>query len=334
MMSEILKKVIWFRYVDDVFCVSDENFDFEDLLLTINGLCESINFTIEYESEEKLAFLDVLVKRSESGKPEFSVFRKDTHVDNYLHAFSDTDDSVKIGVIAGMYLRALRICSPINLNNEFAYIKNIFKNLGYSESFISKGLYKARKSFYRVNDGERKKYENVLVVPKNDICNLNEIPKEIKLVSRRGISIGKLVKVKNNQNANDNSGIYAIPCTACEKVYVGESDNFKRRMREHGYSKRDGDMNSALVVHESEKPGHIVNIHESELFYPINNVEIRKVLEQFIIAQNATFNLSSASEKIDDIVVSYLNKTKCGVSILSSFVNLKDKWKGRSFDVG
>ena len=33
LMNDLLKDIVWMRYVDDVFCVVNENFDFETSLI-------------------------------------------------------------------------------------------------------------------------------------------------------------------------------------------------------------------------------------------------------------------------------------------------------------
>ena len=115
--SELLSNVIdentpWMRYVDDIFSVcslSDEQFNvfFERL----NSLCPSIKFQIEWESNNKLSFLDIQLVRQEN-QVFYKVFRKPTHSNMYIHYFSYHKETIKLAVLSSLFLRAYRICSP------------------------------------------------------------------------------------------------------------------------------------------------------------------------------------------------------------------------------
>ena len=60
-----------------------------------------------------------------------------THNKNdYIHFHSRHNDKIKIGLIIGFYLRALRIYSPQHLDEEFKYIEYFFKSLAYPKFFI------------------------------------------------------------------------------------------------------------------------------------------------------------------------------------------------------
>ena len=57
-----LKPVIWLRYVDDIFIIfKGTQEDFDRFFRYVNSILPSIKFTVEYENENKLSFLDVLV---------------------------------------------------------------------------------------------------------------------------------------------------------------------------------------------------------------------------------------------------------------------------------
>ncbi|XP_076036095.1 uncharacterized protein LOC143022045 [Oratosquilla oratoria] len=60
---------------------------------------------------------DILVIRN-CDQLSFSVYRKPTHTGSYLHFFSHHPEKVKYSVASGLYLRALRLCSPQHLEEE------------------------------------------------------------------------------------------------------------------------------------------------------------------------------------------------------------------------
>ena len=81
----------------------------------IINLYSFLSFTHEWESENSIAFLDILILKTFSGL-KFKVFRKATHSNSYLHFFSFHSINIKISVAQGRFLRAFHICSDEFLN--------------------------------------------------------------------------------------------------------------------------------------------------------------------------------------------------------------------------
>ena len=82
--SSPYKPRIWKRYVDDTFTVLDRG-SVDSFLQHLNNQETSIRFTMETESDSKLAFLDTAVSREPDGRLTTSVYpRKPTHTDQYL----------------------------------------------------------------------------------------------------------------------------------------------------------------------------------------------------------------------------------------------------------
>lgn len=65
------KVVFWKRYVDDVFAVinGDEN-DADGIRQSLNTYHNQIQFTMEKETNEEIAFLDILIERKSIGNIE------------------------------------------------------------------------------------------------------------------------------------------------------------------------------------------------------------------------------------------------------------------------
>ena len=73
----------WNRYVDDTFVIVHTNM-VDHLLGQLGRVFPSINFTMEIEKENKLAFLDVEVHRKPDSSPKTSVYRKPTNTSRLL----------------------------------------------------------------------------------------------------------------------------------------------------------------------------------------------------------------------------------------------------------
>ena len=78
--SALLRPRMWVRYVDDTFVLwpQDDEQELNAFLQHLNSQQPAIQFTMEKEKDERIAFLDVLVERRE-GSISTGVYRKDTH---------------------------------------------------------------------------------------------------------------------------------------------------------------------------------------------------------------------------------------------------------------
>ncbi|BHF70935.1 hypothetical protein SprV_0401398800 [Sparganum proliferum] len=104
------KPKFWARYVNDTFVVIDR-----DQLLTfkerLNAVFPDIQFTMEKEENNQLAFLDVLVCRKDCGGLKTKVFRKATNTMQVLNFNSNHPISHKRSCVRTLYRRVETHCS-------------------------------------------------------------------------------------------------------------------------------------------------------------------------------------------------------------------------------
>ena len=105
----------------------------------LNGQHPNIKFTIEHEKENKLAFLDVLVTRSET-RLCTGVYRKPTHTDRYIPFHSHHHRRTITGVLRCMHNRAHRICDSTSRKPEFQQLQSVFQANGFPEDLVKKTL--------------------------------------------------------------------------------------------------------------------------------------------------------------------------------------------------
>ena len=114
------------RYVDDTFCLFNNE---QDALLFFNFLSSqhtNIKFTMDKESNKMLAFLDVYINNKDPSNLLMSVYRKKTFTGLLTNFYSFTSYSYKIGLIRTLVDRAYKI------NNTLAKFNDDVKNLmGY-----------------------------------------------------------------------------------------------------------------------------------------------------------------------------------------------------------
>ena len=94
----------WDRYVDDVLATVKKD-KTDDILLTINNTTKNIKFTKEEEHDNKLAFLDVLITKTDNGTLTTQVYRKKTHTDLILNYNSNHPTQHKVNCIKTLFNR-------------------------------------------------------------------------------------------------------------------------------------------------------------------------------------------------------------------------------------
>ena len=128
------------RCVDDVLVIwphGDQRL--EEFHLHLNGQNPSIQFTLEKESEGRIAFLDAQLERRGAGVLT-SVFRKKTHTDRYLNFNSNHPTKVKRGIIQCLRHRAEKVCSGGTRWKELGHLRQVFNANAYPETVVNRNL--------------------------------------------------------------------------------------------------------------------------------------------------------------------------------------------------
>ena len=248
------KPKMWRRYVDDVLVVWPHG----DQLLQefhqhLNKQNLSIQFTVERESEGKIAFLDVQLEKR-GPKIVTSVFRKKTHTDRYLHFDSNHPARVKRGIIQCLRHRAEKVCDGSTRWPEIGHLRQVFKANGYPDAVVKKNL-RARPTPANSSQTNQPapKLLRLPYIPElseriERVCR----PLGVKTVCKsRGTLRNSLVRVKQPREDKKKKGvIYEVPCQDCECVYIGEtSRTLEKRLSEHKNAVKKHDTKNGIAVH-------------------------------------------------------------------------------------
>ena len=174
-----------------------------------------------------------------------------------------------------MFLRALRICSPEFIDEEFDNIFRISERLKYPRYFIESSLQKARKTFYSVTTREPFNHNNLLVLPYNE--NMKNVPRfcqkfDINVVFKFSNTLRNML-IKNSPSLC-NGCVYEIPCKDCNCKYIGQTGKgLATRIKQHKYSIRSGQMSNALFLHRNND-NHVIDWDSSKVLVNCNNVTI------------------------------------------------------------
>ena len=308
--------LIWLRYVDDIFSFWPNSLsNFADFFTKLNNLVPSINFKVEWENNNSLPFLDILVTHM-NDLLTFTVYRKPTHCDMYIHYYSYHNDEIKLSVISTMFLRALRICSPQHLDNENSKIWSIFRKLKYPDWFIKKGYLKARKTFYVPSSNPTNTKPYLCLPYVKSLESIKSVSKDLDVnIAFKYTSSIKSNLVHNNLSAKAEGGIYKIPCKDCDLVYIGETGrSLDVRLKEHKRSVKNCNTNNANFVHAYDNDHHI-NWESSKMILKCNNSKKRKILESVCIQNNNNFNLNLGMFKLDPLMRTLVAKSLPDIGI-------------------
>ena len=103
----------------------------------LNQIHPQIQFTAEYEIENQLPFLDVLVEKGTNNNLQLSVYRKPTHTGLYINWLSFVPYRYKLNLIKCLLDKAFKICSnrPL-MKKEFDFISTLLGKNGYPKRLI------------------------------------------------------------------------------------------------------------------------------------------------------------------------------------------------------
>ena len=229
----------------------------------INSVNEHIKFTQEELKDSKLAFLDCLVTVQSDGSLETSVYRKDTHTDQYLLFDSHHPLVHKLGVIRTLFHRANTIPSSEDAKEqEREHLQKALNLCGYRNWTFQKALSQT-KSTDKVaaarktqDDGEVTRGRNITIPY---VSGLSE--KLRRIFRDKGVPVSfkpkntlrqALVHPKDKQPKDRQSNIvYAIQCqdSGCEELYIGETkQTLAKRMSQHRRAST-GCGDSAVYTH-------------------------------------------------------------------------------------
>ena len=320
--SEILplyagpQPLFWKRYVDDVLCLVPKDFKLESYLHFLNSIYPSLKFTYEWETERKIPFLDVLIENC-STYFQFSVYRKPTHSESYLHYYSYCAESIKLSVAKSLFLRAYRVCGDNNMHLEINHIKKTLKKLAYPDKVLSKALSKAKQHYYRfdieVTPPKKECSRNLIIPFLPDLLmkkkSLQSFNTDVVFTYKNKLS-SALTYNKPKTEKKIASGVYEIPCSSCPKLYVGETGrDIRTRMREHQYDIITSNPESAVAQHTILED-HRFDFSKAKIIHPCSNRRRRHVIEsaliQFYSKKGLSVNLNSGFTPHNDLFSRYI----------------------------
>ena len=232
-----LKPTVYFRFLDDIFCVWDHGHDnLQTFLEILNSHHPAVKLTASIE-EISNNFLDVTIFKGpllqEKGIFDTKVYFKPTDTHQLLHKMSFHPKHTFQGILKSQIMRFYRICSQ---NSDFdAACILVFRALR-TRGYSARSLRHIKvQTLNGIKSGKMILPPGITAEPESDhftepcehrFCHTCEYVTECNAVTS---NTNKFVfKIRQNLNCNSSNIIYLIQCKECYKQYIGQT---KRSLR-------------------------------------------------------------------------------------------------------
>jgi hypothetical protein len=257
----------YIRYVDDVVAVVKDNE--KELLEELNKRHPAIKFTVEYESDNKLPFLDLMLHR-EKKRVTIDIYRKPTDAPLCINNSSSHSKLHKLAAFEFAIFRLWNL--PLNRqrrDKEMKYILDMAKINGYEREDIIDLYYKHKrkshlKSITTLSRAEKKRksvrnksgrevnkfikvpYFKPVTQGLRNVCHKHGI----NIVYKNDKTLKSLIgRVKSKKEDGQKSGVYEISCENCEDVYIGQTiRRFETRDKEHSEAIKNNMLSKSSVA--------------------------------------------------------------------------------------
>lgn len=312
-------------YVDDTF-IAVPNDKIDEFLETFNAFHPRIQFTLEKEVDNSIAFLDVQLIRKNDGTILTNWHTKATASNRVLNYFSHHPQIHKNNTIKNLCFRCYSLSSkefwPVNEMK----IKNILRKNNYPRKLINKIMHSYKHKFVettRINT-ERREKDGIIYYKFPYIEGLSE--KVGNLIKNQASNIKlafyPLTKLENIYTKLKDSVpklmtsnlVYQIPCKDCNLSYVGMTKQYlKNRIRQHKYDCQgkniDKNEKTALAVHHFQE-NHNLDFDEVKILDKECNYHKRCISEMIHISIHDTMNIRTDTQKLSIIYNNLLREIK------------------------
>lgn len=299
------------RYVDDIFCILNNEVEANAFLSYLNIQHPNIKFTIETEKCHKLAFLDVSIYKGDTGLYT-SVFKKPTDTGLLTNFNSYTWFKYKIGLVKSMIDRIFKINNTKEgFDKDIKYAKFILQKNGFPAGIIDRNV-----NNYLENTA------NTVTTASINECKYFKLPfigdiskhaeNKIKQLLNQYCKVGSSIRIAftpiklysffslKDQIPDDLKShvVYKFSCAGCDSSYVGYTSRyFTTRIDEHLKSDKQSHVfkhlqsssncrnkcsNNCFVVLDTAKTKYSLRIKESmwiKWLKPLLNVQKENIIK-------------------------------------------------------
>ncbi|XP_046976615.1 uncharacterized protein LOC124542804 [Vanessa cardui] len=272
------------RYVDDTFTILPSDLT-SAFLVHLNSINKNIQFTMELEANNSLAFLDILIIKNPDNTLSHTVYRKPTHTNKYLNGDSHHHPSQLATVGKSLFQRAHHLCDAEHLEDELRQVKlALHQNKlpvprQHRRSRIKPPTVERQPAFLPYVKGVTDRIGNIL-----KRASIKTVYKPHKKVSQF------LRPIKSNIPLQT-AGVYKLECE-CGLSYIGQTKrSIGTRVKEHiGDVKNRRSSKSAVCEHALDKPNHFIRFDKPQILAREHRFIPRMIREAIEIQKHPNFN--------------------------------------------
>ena len=257
------KPIFYKRFVDDIFCLFNNENEAIKFLNYLNSQHANIKFTDEKESLGKLPFLDVQIDKNNKNNFLTSVYRKPTFTGLLTNFTSFIPLAYKLALIKTLVHRIFSICNTwVNFDKNIEELEIILGRNAFPPKVVGKEIrkyldqkYNPSNQIENINDETKLNYYKLPYIGKfskqtqkriSEICNRYCKNLRIRL-SFSLFKTGSLFSGKDQISTDKKSFVvYNFSCAGCNANYIGETTRqFLIRIDEH----LNTDKKSAIYKH-------------------------------------------------------------------------------------
>ncbi|CAG9569802.1 unnamed protein product [Danaus chrysippus] len=282
--SPTIRPLIYKRYVDDTFTILNKN-KTSAFLNHLNSINNKIQFTIELEANNSLAFLDILVIRNPDNTLGHTVYRKPTHTDRYLNGKSHHHPVQLATVGKSLLQRAQHLCDADHLEAELQHVR---RALTINSLPVPR---QHRKNQMKPPTVERQ--PAILPYVKGVTDRIGNILKKvsIKTIYKPHKKVSQFLRPIKSNIPLQQAGVYKLDCD-CGLSYIGQTKrSIGTRVREHISDVRNRRASkSAVCEHALDKPGHYIRFDKPQILAREDRYIPRLIREAIEIKKHPNFN--------------------------------------------
>ncbi|XP_044751677.1 uncharacterized protein LOC123311673 [Coccinella septempunctata] len=253
------------RFVDDLLCAVPKD-QVAYTLERFNEQHQSIQFTLEEETNGGVPFLDTMVMRTPENRIILDWYRKPTSSGRYLNYFSNHSHRQKVNMILGLKDRILRVTHPTLKEKNLKMLFQLMVENGYPKGLLARLIFNTAltprpqsmgDNPHTVDNPASLTFATIPLINNMsyDLINLLKTS-TLRIVPKNEFKIEKLFSRKKDRLdvGNMMGVVYSIPCSECMEVYIGQtSQQLKRRIAQHKSDIKNPNKACALADHTRNK---------------------------------------------------------------------------------
>ncbi|CAF0881652.1 unnamed protein product [Didymodactylos carnosus] len=262
----------------------------KELVEDLNSKTTNLKFTFEFEKNNKIPFLDVLIAIDKINKNFTTGWFRNEITSNYLLNFhSNHNLAMKNNIVKNMTNRVLIANNGHKNEKDLNHWEKILEHSQFPKNIKDRIQKEFNDNLIRSNNvnNNQQSSENIkLKHLQKHSKSIDSILNKTKLIPRN-----KLGAKKKDSSVFAKNAIYGIP-DRCGYIYVGETEDFERRYKQHMSNVKYHRVNESEIVQHLlvSNSSCRIQFEKSLIFDREENKDRRKVLVAVYSIANKSYN--------------------------------------------